>query len=509
MNLDKIDITLNQLTPAQAVNIGFITARRYYSKLFLSGLIAILPVFLLAVLSVIFFDANALAGLLIWWLKPFYDRVILLQGSRLLFRENVSLTDIIKSLKTALFNGLFANLTWRRFSFIRGLSLPVSLLEQQSGKTYRQRVKILGRKGQGTMSSVTIGLLHFDMFLYFNLFLLLLMLLPETQRELLWELFTDRNYGGTPHWFTIMTLCFQSISCIIIEVFYVMIGFMLYLNSRIVMEGWGIELGFKRMAERLSGLSKKVLLFINIIGISVILGLSVMPSDAISADNSQVIVNTKTDKVILKSILQDPEINPYHTVTEWEAKNAEKKKEKEEIKPKDFPNADFGNVAEIIRAIIIGVVIIIVLIVLYRYRYLLQGFSLGKKEENDSPQILFGLAVTPDSLPENIEQTAHHLWQKGDFLGVLSLLYRSCLSSLINDYQANIRESHTEGDCLNIGKKHLPDEKYHYFHQLTKLWQSVVYAHQQPDSDNINTLIYQWQAIFSPKPISTEKVDEQ
>ncbi len=85
MNLDKIDIHLNHLSPAQAVNLGFITARRYYPTLFLSGVIAIAPVFLLAVLSVLLFDANAIAGLLIWWAKPFYDRVILLQGSCLLF----------------------------------------------------------------------------------------------------------------------------------------------------------------------------------------------------------------------------------------------------------------------------------------------------------------------------------------------------------------------------------------------------------------------------------------
>lgn len=506
MNLDKIDIHLNHLTPAQAVNLGFVTARRYYPTLFLSGVIAIAPVFLLAVLSVLLFDANAIAGLLIWWAKPFYDRVILLQGSRLLFRESVTMTDILKSLKTALSNGLFANLTWGRLSLIRGLSIPIALLEQQSGKTYRQRINILGRKGKSTMSSVTIGLLHFDMFLYINIFLLVLMFVPESYRNTLLDLFTTENYETSQQWFLILTLFFQSIICIVIEVFYVMIGFMLYLNSRVIMEGWGIELGFKRIAERLSNLSKIALLLINTIGLSVVIGLSVLPTDSFAntdsptdsptdklTDNPAIVIDTKADKAILKSILQDPEINPYHTVTEWEAKNAKEKKKKEH---KKRPKVDFDGAAEIIRLVIIGVVIIVAVILLYRYRYLFQGLAFKKKEDNQSPQMMFGLSVTPDSLPKNIEQVAHDLWQQGDYLGALSLLYRSYLSHLINDYNANIRESHTEGDCLRIGHNHLSDEKYGYFKQLTSVWQNVVYAHQQPNTDTVKALIDGWRDIF-------------
>ncbi|PID66144.1 MAG: hypothetical protein CR975_04445 [Gammaproteobacteria bacterium] len=496
MNLDNIDITVNHQTPAQALNLGLITARRYYPTLFIAGLAAITPFFCLAVLLVLLFDANIAASLLIWWAKPYYDRVILSPGSRLLFRENVSFGDIIRSLKTALSPGLFANLTWQRFSLIRGLTLPVSLLEKQTGQAYRQRVKIIGRKGKAGMSSATVVLLHFDLLLYINFFLLLMMLLPDSQRSAIWELFSNKNSADMARWFVIMTLFFQSVACLIIEVFYVMIGFMLYLNSRIISEGWGIELGFKRTAERLAGLSKKILLLFHGVGLALLLGLTAVPSSAVSADEAQIVIHPEKDKAQLKTILQNPNINPYTKVTRWEEKQPKKPEKKEK---KDWENREMhlDAIAVIMKLLIIVAVTTVVLWGLYRYRAFWQLIGGKKKTEADAPQILFGLAVTPDSLPKNIAQAAQVLWQQQDFSGVLSLLYRSCLSGLINDYQADIKESHTEGDCLHIGQLHLSAEKYHYFSQLTALWQNVVYAHQPPEAGRVKTMINRWQSVFA------------
>ncbi len=145
---------------------------------------------------------------------------------------------------------------------------------------------------------------------------------------------------------------------------------MLYLNSRVIMEGWGIELGFKRIAERLSNLSKRTSLLINAIGLSVVVGLSVLPSDSFAntdtaqrtdnlTDNPTVVIDTKADKAILKSILQDPEINPYHTVTEWKAKNSNEDKKEKKKEYKKRSDMDFDGIAEIIRLVIIGAVIIV------------------------------------------------------------------------------------------------------------------------------------------------------
>lgn len=499
MNLDKIDIVVNGKTATQAVNLGFITARRYYPTLLKAGFIAVTPFFLVATLIVLFFEHYLSASLLIWWGKPYYDRVILLQGSRLLFREQVSVSDIFRSLKTALTPGLVANLTWGRFSFIRGVSLPISQLEKQSGKAYRSRVNAIGQSSKSTMSSVTIGLLHFDMFLYINLFLLVLMLLPEAQRSGAgtWFISGKIDADNPMQWLVILMLFCQSIGSVVIEIFYVMIGFMLYLNNRITMEGWGIELGFKRMAERLGGVSKKSVMLLNIVGLSLILGLVAMPQRGVSAENASILVSPEKDKAQLKAILQDDDISPFVPTVEWKKKN-DKDEAEAPKKTRTSSTKNMKEIADAMKFIIIAAVVIMGLLGVYQYRAIWQFISGSKKiEEDNSPQVMFGLAVTPDSLPQDVGKAAKQLWVDGDFLGALSLLYRSSLSSLINGYQANIKESHTEGDCLRIGKDYLPDDSYHCFAELTALWQNVVYAHHSPDADVVEALINQWQAAFS------------
>ncbi len=200
MNLNDIDIKLAVRSSPQAVNLGFVTARRYFWPLFFAGGLAMLPLLLIACLVTYFYEGFFWASLFLWWAKPYVDRVILLNASRLLFREHLSLNDMLTSLGQALKNGLWLNLTFYRLSLRRCLTLPIMLLEKLSGRDYGQRCKIISRNSGSAANSMTIGLLHIDWVLYINFFFFIMMLLPDSTLQRIAESFTYLNttngYGG-------------------------------------------------------------------------------------------------------------------------------------------------------------------------------------------------------------------------------------------------------------------------------------------------------------------------
>lgn len=499
MNLNQIDIQLASRDGIQAINLGFVTARRYQWTLLMASFIAMLPVFLIAVLLTLWLDAFIGASLLIWWCKPYYDRVILYQASRLLFRESVRFTDVIRSLLPVCRHGLWMNLTLGRLSIMRSLTLPVYLLEQLTGRDYRHRVKSLSREAKSSASSATIGLFHLDAVLYINCFLFVLMLLPDIYREAVTHWFVDiTQNNGDIRWLFVAMLAFQAMCTGIIEMFYVMIGFMLYLNSRIKVEGWHIELAFKRLATRLSAAKHALLGIFSLAMLLSILVLSTLPTPTLAkTESSPVIIDTEADKAILKTILSDDSINPYVQETRWKSVNTDISSPEN----REFNPPDFNALATLIKFSLIAVGIAVIVFGVYRYREVFAFFNnQPQTPRDDNPTVMFGLEVTKDSLPNELTTTARRLLTAGDILGALSLLYRGSLASIISDKGVKIKESDTEGDCLRVAKPRLDAKSFRYFSQLTALWQRTVYAHLIPEQHQIEQLIDHWDEFFAIIP---------
>ena len=79
----------------------------------------------------------------------------------------------------------------------------------------------------------------------------------------------------------------------ITAVFYVSVGFASYLNRRTVMEGWDLELGFKKIVGRL--------------GVAVLAMLLLIPAADVSAKTEP-----EDSTTVLKEILDRPEFNQSH-----------------------------------------------------------------------------------------------------------------------------------------------------------------------------------------------------
>ena len=138
----------------------------------------------------------------------------------------------------------------------------------------------------------------------------------------------------------------------------------------------------------------------------------------------------------------------------------------------------------------------LLLYLLRRYRGPLSRLVSRTPKEN-APQVLFGLDVTPQSLPSDVPAQVMLLWSKSSYREALSLLYRASLSRLIDKYELAFRSSHTEAECAALVRERGVDSLSDYFWQLTNVWRRLAYGHQLPDSEIIQGLCDAWTTELS------------
>jgi hypothetical protein len=93
-----------------------------------------------------------------------------------------------------------------------------------------------------------------------------------------------------------------------------------------------------------------------------------------------------------------------------------------------------------------------------------------------TPTHVRDLDIRPESLPPDIGAAARALWDAGQRRAALALLYRGLLSRLAHVHRVPIRDSTTEGDCLELTRHHLTVSHYEYAARLIKVWQRAVYG---------------------------------
>ena len=143
----------------------------------------------------------------------------------------------------------------------------------------------------------------------------------------------------------------------------------------------------------------------------------------------------------------------------------------------------FGRfLASILRAgvwIFGGIAIAVLLVSLHRW-WRIAGRRVQVKKVS-VPTHIGALDIRAASLPDDIGAAARLRWQSGDFTASLSLLYRGALSSLVLRFDAPIRSSYTEAECLRVAKARLPADAFAYFDLLTRAWLQTGYAGRSPD----------------------------
>ena len=493
MKLENMAFVARPRSPWEAVDLGLHMARAWWGPLCLAWLVLAVPVSLLLWLLPI---PTAWLPWLIWWLKPLFERPQLYILSRAVFGTVPSLRDTLRALPAMMSSQWFSSLTWRRLSPSRSYDLPLVMLEGAGGKTRQQRIALLHQHQYSQSFWLTLIGYHLEIVLVLAGLAILSVLMPMGESGTHFTSLVEQEVLLAVIYLVVMAL---------IAPFYVAGGFALYLNRRIHLEGWDIELVFRRLATR-QGISTQVsvLLLAGFCLFSLVPASPVWASDE-TAQVSEIIgsrtedLSPETVRSGIKDVLQSEELQEKKTI---KLPKFLAELEEAERKPPPGINLDWvPNLARVIEWLAWLLLIILVVFVALRYRSWLGRF-VKRSFRRDSirppqPEILFGLDVRESSVPQQLSGAVWALWQKAEHREAVGLLYRATLSRLIHQKGFEFQASDTEADCLRKVQARGEVALNEYCSQLTRIWQDLAYGHRVPDSNAVQALCQAWDSLFA------------
>lgn len=498
MQIEKMTTVLRPRNNWEAVDLGFFMANHWFLQLWLLWMMTALPVFVMS--QLFFYNYPDFAIVLIWWLKPVYELPLLYFLSRVLFGEYLRITTIRKNYFRIIKSLFLPLLTWRRFSLSRSFNNPVQMLEELTGRDRQNRLRVLNYKTNNVGQWLTVICVHFELFLYFSVIGLIIILVPNNVHWFDWSLLFAEE---SAHYQIITSLIYFLVMSLVAP-FYTAAGFSLYLARRTDLEGWDIELGFRKLVNRLRSNIKLNPAFM----ILLVVCFSCIPMQFV---HSQTADNEKAASIIKEVVNRDDfgEVKIRHA---WKQRKQAKEEEDKWNIPgfiKDFLAAVgkmfswignlFSNGAGLFEALLwIAVTVLLILLLLRLHiwsRWLARPGS-SRKTGKKTPARLFGLDVQADALPADILAQVQKLIAQGELRAAVSLLYRASLIKLIHLYQLDIPESATEGECLQIVRKNRPESESSFFHHMTLVWLRLAYAHELPASNDLYDLSREWQNYY-------------
>jgi hypothetical protein len=477
---ERLGLVIRLRDPWEAVDLGFILLRTHWRPVMAAWLAVALPVS--AALFALFWNHLWVPPLVIWWLQPALDRIVLHVLAKATFGEIPSLRETLRHSPRLLRRGLLASLFWRRFSPQRSFVLPVWQLEEQPGAGFRKRCRVLLSKGRTQAIFLTLVCLLFQLVVFCSLLAALSLFTPAgSDFELMSAVFGSGS--ERVRWVDVLLGLLPIATIALLEPYYVAGGFALYLNRRVELEGWDLEVAFRKTAARITkALGRGVAI--------VLLACSLFAPRALQAKPSP--------EEALAEVLKDPEFQVKQRKKGLHWKDQQKKKEPENSRTLPDLRGPLKLLATLAKWVLISVAVSALAYVLWRNR---KHFVRQLRVTSDAelPETLFGLDIRPESLPAGLEGVAAELWAAGRIRAALALLYRGALAHLMHRCRAPLAKGSTEGDCLKLAKELLPLASADYFEQLTRTWLKVAYADLQPPQGS-ESLCLEWPRHFQGGP---------
>jgi hypothetical protein len=474
VRLDEVTAEIRPRSDWEAVDLGLAMVRRDFWRCFAVWWLAVLLPTVAA--GWWLWDSPSLWLLLFWWWKPAGSRMVLFELSRRLFGEKPRWRAVLREVPQAWTRRFFHRFLRARLSPWLPVLLAVEDLEGLRGKAYKQRRNQVTRRGEGVI--MWIFFIADTAACWFGLAILMLvmMFIPEGQ-DGMWQAALETWDPGNPA--EIPGLIMRTVViCVMLamsltDLFVIGAGFGIYLNNRTWIEGWDVELAFKRLAHRLT---KTAMLWILPWAIC-------LPAVSLGAEPAQVI----------REVKEDPAFK-VHTVTD-----------KVPVPRKSSGSLDWlrwfrlngdiaamlGNVFKV-SAVVLLVGAITWLVWKNRHAFLIRGFGRETAVIPPTARVVMGMEVSPETLPADVPAAAWALWQQGRHQDALGLLYRGAISRVIEAARVEIQESDTEGDCLRrvteAGAAAHPD----YFRGITDAWSRLAYAGRRPEERDVDELCKSW-----------------
>lgn len=482
MRLEAVTAEIRPRSDWEAVDLGLALVRRDFWRCLAVWWLAVLVPAVLA--GWWLWDSPVLWLLLFWWIKPFGSRLVLFEISRRLFGEVPRWRASLREIPKAWVRRFFYRMCWARFSPWLPVTLAVEDLEGLRGKAYQQRRAQVGRRGDGVVMWMFLVADTGAAWLGLGILVIVQFCIPDGQARVWTE--AMEGYDGNP--FDLPLLVMRTVvACLavamsLMDIFITGGGFGVYLNNRTWIEGWDVELAFKRMAKRLARTVLPCL--------AGLLALSpVMTRAAAEAGPA-------TAAEIVREVKAQPEFK-VHTVKEKVPQPSSSGPSWLErlLRSLHFNGDVAAALGYILIISVIGLVVGLIVWLVWINRHALMSLAERGGDARIAPpraRVVMGMDVTPETLPNDVPAAALVLWRAGRHHEALGLLYRGAISKVIDIAQVEIRESDTEGDCRRRVEETGSAAHPGYFGGLTGVWVNMAYAGRRPQDHVVEDLCRRW-----------------
>ena len=499
MELERISVVLRPRAPREALDLGAAMLRANAGAVWSAWFAFTLPVFVICNALGVMLDLPWLGLVLMWWLKPLFDRLPLYVLSRAVFDRTPNWRETLRGQRQWSWRSTVAALSWLRIDSNRALRLPMELLEGAPRKLRSARWKVLRRRIVADTSLLTYGCLQFELVLFLSAWLLGAMLIPhEWRADSLGDFFRNDVRDASTAWL-LLAAAMAYLAMSAIEPLYVACGFALYLNRRTQLEAWDIDLAFRRMRTRLQGLGKVLGMLLACTCAWPLSGQAATPSGVPrkpSATSLQQVFRQPVDSADARfaaaaaETYRDPRFGGEYTTRKWVFKYT----------PKAQPNAQpipfpaFGAALAIVFKALMWLLLIVAIAALLRFAWRWRG-QLAPTPDEPASAMSPGVrvSVVADApLPADLAGAARALWQAQHQREALALLYRGCVEQTARLLKVPPSADATEADWLRQAAAIEDPARAQRAIAIVRTWQFAAYAGRYPDDAGMEHLLSGW-----------------
>ena len=487
MRLDEVTAEIRPRSELEAVDLGLAMVRRDFWRCWAVWWMALGGP--LVVLGWWLWESPVWFLVVAWWFKPVGSRMVLFQLSRRLFGEQPDWKSLWREVPRAWTRRFWYRLVGARLSPFLPVTMAVEDLEGLRGTAYRTRSGQVLRRGTGLLTVVYLLADLAAAWFGLTLFALAVMLVPQGQ-DATWTHALEELDPSDPASAPVLLLRVLG-ACVLLamsltDTWLTGAGFGLYVNTRTWIEGWDVELGFRRMAQRLAKGAGLLALLAVLCGPSPLAG---QEADGDGDGDGDAVADSgwRPPEEVIREVKAQPD---------FEVKKVKRKVRKYtgESQLSSGAFALSGVASMILTIASVAAVVGLVGWMLWKYRHVFARSDLAGDEAAPKPKarVVMGMAVTPESLPPDLPGAVWQLWQRGARQEAMGLLYRGTIARVIEHGRVEIHEADTEGDCLRrveaAGEAAFPP----YFQVLTKVWIRLAYAGLVPADEVVAGLCRDW-----------------
>ena len=490
MQPDTLHVVARTRSGWEAIDLGLAMARVWWREVWGAWFLLVIPC--CAILVVSLRGSPWWTIFLLWWLRPLFGRVVLHVLGTALFNEAPSPAETLRALPRWLVGGLWRSLTLKRLSPSRTYTLPVSQLEGLRGQACRERERVLALSDLGTAAMMHSIVAHVCGAVILAVAAFSLLFIPEHLVEE-WLFAIQSWFQGDAKTGEYLLASLYVLGMTVAEPLLVAGGFGLYVNRRIWLEGWDIEMAFRGLSKRFSS-QRTAVLAVALFALLLPFSTTSVRAEALSCKPAI----PETASACANEILSHEDFGHWEEVESW----VRKESSSNTLFDWDWDGGDeigaiFARLAEVFLWIALFTVLLTVILRVAR-----DPPDLQKSKRPLAPTQLFGLDLKADSLPDDVAAEARRLFHAGETTGALSLLYRAALIGFIDGREWTVPASATEGDCMQLVHQSKDQGLIVDFGALNDAWILSRYAHRSIAAEHFEDLCNRWSHRFNEEATS-------